>query len=78
MLIEKLIKKNFDLTMLTTFHIGGQAEFFMIIKNKQELVKAIAWAKTKKMPLAILAGGSNILNNRKKIKGLVIKISGEH
>ena len=78
MLIEKLIKKNFDLTMLTTFHIGGQAEFFMIIKNKQELVKAIAWAKTKKMPLAILAGGSNILIIRKKIKGLVLKISGEH
>lgn len=72
------IEKNFDLTSLTTFRIGGQAEFFMIIKNKQELIKAAAWAKAKKLPLAILAGGSNILIVRKKIKGLVLKISGEH
>jgi UDP-N-acetylmuramate dehydrogenase len=76
--IEKLIQKNFDLTPFTNFRIGGQAEFFMIIKNKQELIKAIAWAKAKKLPLAILAGGSNILIIRKKIKGLVLKISGEH
>jgi len=72
------VKKNFDLTPFTTFHIGGQAEFFMIIKNKQELIKAIDWAKVKKLPLAILAGGSNILIIRKKIKGLVLKISGEY
>jgi len=76
--VDKLIKKNFDLTPLTTFRIGGQAEFFMIVKNKEELVKAIEWAKFKKLPLAILAGGSNILVVRKKIKGLVLKISGEH
>ena len=72
------VKKNFDLTSFTTFRIGGQADFFVIIKNKQELIKAIRWAKAKKLPLTILAGGSNILVVRKKIKGLVLKISGEH
>lgn len=41
-------------------------------------MEAIAWAKAKKLPLAILAGGSNILIVKKKIKGLVLKISGEH
>ena len=75
--IEKSIKKNFDLVPFTTFRIGGQAEFFMIVKNKQELVKAINWARIKKLPLAVFAGGSNILITRKKIKGLVLKISGE-
>ena len=78
MTIEKSIKKNFDLTPFTTFRIGGQAEFFLAIKNKPELVKAVAWAKAKKLPLNILAGGSNILIVRKKINGLVLKISGEH
>ncbi|MDP2736273.1 MAG: UDP-N-acetylmuramate dehydrogenase [bacterium] len=77
MSIEKLIQKNFDLTPFTTFRIGGQAEFFMAVKNRGELVEAINWAKAKKLPLAILAGGSNILITRKKIKGLVLKISGE-
>ena len=78
MFIEKLIKKNFDLTPLTTFGIGGRADFFMIIKNKPELIKAIEWAKIKKLPIAVLGGGSNILITRKKIRGLVLKISGNH
>jgi len=78
MSIENLLQKNFDLTPLTTFRIGGQAEFFVIIKNRRELLKAVAWAKAKKLSIAILAGGSNILVTRKKIKGLVLKISGEH
>lgn len=77
MQIEKLMQKNFDLTPLTTFRIGGQAEFFMIVKNREELVKAAEWAKARKLPLTILAGGSNILITRKKIKGLVLKISGD-
>lgn len=74
---EKSIKKNYDLTPLTTFKIGGRAEFFITIKNKRELIEAINWAKTKKLPLLFLAGGSNILITKKKINGLVIKISGE-
>jgi len=76
--IERLIKKNFDLTPFTTFRIGGQAEFFVIVRNRAELLAAINWAKAKKLPVAVLAGGSNILFIKKKIKGLVIKISGEH
>ena len=72
------MKKNFDLTRLTTFRIGGRAEFFITVKNESELIAAANWAKVKKLPLNILAGGSNILIVRKKIKGLVLKISGEH
>lgn len=78
MQIEKQIKKNFDLTPFTTFRIGGQAEFFVIVRNKEELLEAIKWAKVKRAPINILAGGSNILIVRKKIKGLVIKIAGEN
>ncbi len=71
------VKTNFDLTPLTTFRIGGRAEFFMEIKNKRQLISAIKWAKARKLPLSILAGGSNILIIRKKIKGLVLKIAGQ-
>ncbi|MDO8667808.1 MAG: UDP-N-acetylmuramate dehydrogenase [bacterium] len=75
--IEKIIKKNYNLTSLTTFKIGGRAEFFVAVKNRKELIEAINWAKNKKLPLLFLAGGSNVLIIKKKIKGLVIKISGE-
>lgn len=77
MQIDKLIKKNIDLTPLTTFRLGGRADFYAEIKNKQELVSAINWAKARKLPLFVLAGGSNILIVKKKVKGLILKISGE-
>lgn len=77
MKIADAIKKNIDLTPYTTFHINGTAEFFVAVKNERELIEAAVWAEAKKLPLNILAGGSNILIVDKKIRGLVIKISGE-
>jgi UDP-N-acetylmuramate dehydrogenase len=77
MSLEKAIKKNYDLTPLTTFKIGGRAEFFAVAKNRRELIEAVNWAKIKKLPLLFIAGGSNILITKKKITGLVIKISGD-
>lgn len=62
---------------LTTFRIGGKADFFVAIKNTGELVQAADWARAKKMRVLILGGGSNILIESKRIKGLVIKIAGE-
>ena len=77
MQIKKLIQKNFDLAPFTTFRVGGQAEFFTPVKNKRELIEAARWAKANKLPLSVLGGGSNILIAKKRIKGLVLKISGE-
>jgi UDP-N-acetylmuramate dehydrogenase len=72
-----LVKKNIDLAPYTTFRLSARAEFFAMVKNESELIGAVNWAKAKKLPLNFLAGGSNILIVKKKIKGLVIKISGE-
>ncbi|MDP2709065.1 MAG: UDP-N-acetylmuramate dehydrogenase [bacterium] len=76
MMIEKKIKKNYDLTDANTFRLSGCAEFFLSVKNKNELRSAARWAKEKKMPLSVLGGGSNVIIKQKKIKGLVIKITG--
>lgn len=77
MTIEQKIKKNYDLADSTAFRIGGKAQYFILAKNKRELIEAINWAKTKKLSLSFLAGGSNILVSSQRISGLVIKISGE-
>jgi len=74
--MEKYIKKDYDLTPLTTFRIGGRAEFFIAVKDKDELIEAIEWAKLNKIAIRFFSGGSNILIIKKKISGLVIKISG--
>lgn len=66
------IQKNIKLAQYTTLKIGASAEFFAIIKSKDELLEAISWAKEHKKPITILGGGSNVLI-ASKVKGLVIK-----
>jgi len=68
------IKKNIKLAPYTSFGIGGPAEYFIEAKDANQIIEAIKWAKSKKIPFKILGGGSNILISDKGIRGLVIKI----
>lgn len=72
------IKENEPLARLTTLGVGGVAEFFLIVKNQEELRAAVKFAKDKKLSIKILGGGSNVLINDEGVRGLVIKneISG--
>ena len=67
------IKKNQPLKNHTTFKVGGPAEYFYEAKTREDLIKAIAYARDKKIPFMILGAGSNILVSDKGLKGLVIK-----
>jgi len=57
----------------TTFKIGGPAEYFCTLNNKEDIIKAVKWAKERKLPFFVLGGGSNLLFSEKRYKGLVIK-----
>jgi len=74
MLIEQKIQKDYPLAPLSTYQIGGPAEFFIAVASKEDLNAAIAWAKEHSQSITILGGGSNILIHDQGIKGLVIKI----
>ena len=67
------IKKNVSLAKYTTYRIGGKARYFFMAKTKQDLIKAIEFAKEKKLPVFVLGGGSNVLFDDKGFEGLVIK-----
>ncbi|MDO8524158.1 MAG: UDP-N-acetylmuramate dehydrogenase [bacterium] len=71
---QNKLKKNISLKDLTTFWIGPKAKYFCQTNSREEVVEAIKWAKAKRMPFFVLGGGSNVLINDKKYKGLVIKI----
>jgi len=66
------IEKNVALASYTTLKIGSLAEFFAVIKNREDLLAAIEWAKAHKKTIMVLGGGSNILVT-KKIGDLVLK-----
>ncbi len=70
-----LIKKNFNLSQLTTFKIGGEASFFCEIKNKKELIEAVNFIATKKLDFLVLGGGSNLLISDSGFDGLVLKLN---
>lgn len=69
-----IIKRNIKLAQYTTFHIGGKAKFFAVIKTIAELVEAIHFAKKNNLKVFILGGGSNVLLPDKGIQGIVLKM----
>jgi len=68
------MKENVSLKEYTAFKIGGLAKYFFVAKNKEDLKKAILWAKNKKIPFFILGGGGNVLFSDEGFRGLVIKL----
>ena len=67
------VQENVSLAKYTTFKIGGPARYFFIARAKEDLIKAIKWAKQKKLPFFILGGGSNVLFSDNGYKGIIIK-----
>ncbi len=73
------IQKNISLKKHNTFGVDVQADFFVEIKNEQEIFDLISTDVFASQPHLILGGGANILFT-KDYHGLVIKISllGKH
>ena len=68
------IKQNEPLSKHTTFAIGGPASYFAVAKTKEDILEAIGFAESKKLPFFLLGGGSNLLINDNGYNGLIIKI----
>ncbi|MCX7928012.1 MAG: UDP-N-acetylmuramate dehydrogenase [Candidatus Omnitrophica bacterium] len=60
---------------MTTFRIGGTAQFFARPPDLEQLIKLVWVAQKKGIDVRILGAGSNILVEDKIIKGLVIQLS---
>ncbi len=70
------IKENIPLAPYTTFKIGGKARYFCTVLDQFDALEAYEFAEEKKLPVFILAGGSNVLISDSGFAGLVIKIEG--
>ncbi len=73
---KKKIKKNISLKKYSTLGIGGIAELFFLAKKPEDIISAVLWAKKKKVPVKIFAGGSNVFFEKKKVEGLLICARG--
>ncbi len=66
------IQENVSLKKMSTWRVGGQADFFVQPDNETELVECYSWAQLNRVPITILGGGSNVLISDQGVEGLVI------
>ncbi len=70
-----LLQENVPIAPLTTFRLGGPARFFVEAKSPGEVEEAVAFARSKDLPLFVLGGGSNLLVADTGWSGLVVKVA---
>src|SRR5579862_7609448 len=69
-----VITENVPLAPLTTLNVGGPARFFVEANTIAEVTEAVAFSQSKKLPLFVLGGGSNVVISDAGWPGLVLKI----
>lgn len=66
------IRPQAPLAKLTTFKVGGNAEWFALPKTPQQFKAALDWGRSHNLPITVLGAGSNLLISDYGIEGLVI------
>ena len=61
----------------TSFKTGGNAEFYILVDNENQIKSLLDYSKQNNIDLYIIGNGSNLLVSDKGIKGIVAKISFE-
>ena len=71
---EKLftITSQAPLAKLTTFRVGGNADYLVLPKTSFQLKEALAWGRSEGLPITLLGAGSNLLISDRGLPGLVI------
>lgn len=70
------VRRDVPLRPLTTFKVGGPAEWFIETESEPEMVAAIKAAHASGTQVTIIGGGSNVLISDRGIRGLVIRPKG--
>lgn len=69
---ECQIKAQVSLANLTSFRVGGPAEWYVAPRNLDQLKASFEYAQTRELEITMLGAGSNLLISDRGIPGLVI------
>lgn len=67
------LRAHAPLAPLTTFHVGGPADWFVEVRTEDELLAVLEAARGPHLPVTCLGGGSNVLVADTGVRGVVIK-----
>src|SRR5262249_59907958 len=70
------VRPEVPLAGMTTFRVGGPAEWLIETRTSDEIVAALRVAHQEGVSTTILGGGSNVLVSDAGIRGLVIRPRG--
>jgi UDP-N-acetylmuramate dehydrogenase len=66
------LQKDYSLKELTTFKIGGNADWFFMAETKEAMQGAIKYANEQGLKVLVIGGGSNLVISDKGVEGLVV------
>lgn len=77
-MMDMNVARNVSLAGYSTMGLGGPAAYLVEVANRMEVLEALSWADTNKLPALMIGGGSNIIWGDGGYKGLIIvdKIRG--
>lgn len=70
------LRSGVRLAPMTTFKVGGPADWLFEARGGREVVEALAVARGAGLPVTLLGGGSNVLVADQGVRGLVIRARG--
>lgn len=65
---------NVSLAPLTTFHVGGPADWLADVDTASDLTDLVADAAAAAIPIHVLGGGSNVLVGDAGVRGVVVRL----
>ena len=70
------VVRDAPLAPLTTFRVGGPADWLVTLRSSDEIRRAVRLAREHGVPISVLGGGSNVLVADSGVRGLVIRVHG--
>lgn len=69
-------QRDAPLAPLTTFKVGGPADWLLSLQSADEVRQALELARAAGVPLRVLGGGSNLLVSDAGFRGIVVRLRG--
>jgi UDP-N-acetylmuramate dehydrogenase len=68
------VQRNARLREITTFRLGGPADWLVEVRRVEELTGVMAAARDAGVPLTVIGGGSNVIVSEAGVRGAVVRL----
>jgi UDP-N-acetylmuramate dehydrogenase len=70
------VQQDAPLAPLTTFKVGGTADWLVQARSRDDVCRALESARELGLPVTVLGGGSNVLVADAGVRGIVVRVHG--